>query len=316
MSNGDAYFDVNNLEQISDNISNLRLVNADATTDAIINVTAATGRVYYLRVFDGGQDYTMPAFAFSGGGASTQASMDVLEFGTQWLFDVDNSGITAPYAFLPEDVYFEYNTITTGSASVSSSSNAQNIEDNSTPTILSILTPDANGDIRFIDPTATYRTTFYSSAPPKVLVEETGSLPAARFIRPYEINSQGQITGMSTSGWATDFTSSNGSGYQTQFGITIEPSAVGAPGSGASIVITGGTVQANGEYTWGGGYLVQNGGSGYLTDLNVHNGTGVGGNNRIFYSVGGDVTNVLLQSGTTHVVNITYGTGDKTASVY
>ena len=316
MDNADQYFDVANLEQISDNISNLRLVNSSATTDAIIDVSAATGRVYYIRVFDGGNDYTMPSFAFSGGGATTQAAMDILEFGTQWTFDVDNTGVTSPYTFPPTNVYFEYNNITTGSAGVSSSSNGQNVEDGQNSTLVNLLKADGSGNLQFIDPTASYRTSFYASSTPIVRVEETEAIPAARFIRPYEINTEGQVTGMSTGGWATDFTSSNGSGYSSQFNVTVEPSATGAPGSGAIIALTGGTNQANGEYQWGGSYLVQNGGSGYLIDLNVHNGNVVSGDNRIYYNAGGDVTNVELKAGTTHVVDIRYGTGDKSVSVY
>lgn len=316
MNNADQYFDATNMEQISDNISNLRLVNSSATTDAIIDVSAATGRIYYIRVFDGGNDYTMPSFAFSGGGGTTQAVMNILEFGTKWTFDVDNSNVTSPYTFPPTNVYFEYNNITTGSAGVSSSSNGENIETNSSANLLSLLTADGSGNLQFVDPTASYRTTFNASTAPMVRVEETDVIAAARYIRPYEINTDGQVTGMSTSGWATSFTSSNGSGYDGQFNVTIEPSATGAPGSGASISLTGGTNQSNGEYQWGGSYLVQNGGLGYLIDLNVINGTSVGADNRTYYNVGGDVTNVNLKAGATHVVDIRYGTGDKSVSVY
>lgn len=315
IANGDNYFDVTNLDQINDYVSNLRLVNTDATTDAVIDITSAMGRVYALYVFDGGSDYINPSFSFSGGGATTQASMNVLKFGTLWSFDVDNTGVTSPYTLLPSSIEFEYNPITVGSASVQSSTSVANIETGSSSSVLNLLAADGNGDIQFIDQTASYRTTFYTYEVPRVIVQETESVPAARNIRPYEINTDGQITGLSTSGYATSFTSSNGSGYMSQFAITVEPSATGAPGSGASIVVTDGTFAANGEYQWGGNIRVLNGGSGYLQDLNLQNNF-IGDDNRVGYSYGGDITNVSLNEGTTHVVDITYGTGDKTVSVY
>lgn len=280
-----------------------------------VGTVSINGRLQTLDMTNTGSGYVSPSFVFTGGGGTTQAAMSVLEFGTQWSFNVDNAGVTTPYVFLPNSITFEYNQITTGSAAVASSTNGQNIEFGGSSTLLSLLTVDGSGNIQFVDQTATYRTTFNSSAAPRVLVDETESIPAARYIRPYEINAAGQITGMSTNGYNISFTSSDGDGYSSQFTVTVEASATGAPGSGASILITGGTNQANGEYQWAGSYNVLNGGSGYLQDLNLHN-PGIDADNRVNYNNGGDVTNVTLRAGATHLVDITYGTGNKTVDVY
>ena len=316
INNGDAGFDPDNLMKIYDNISNLRLVNTLGTTDAVIDVTSAIGRVFQIEVVDGGNDYTKPAFAFSGGGATTQAAMDILEFGTFWSFDVDNSGISVPYTMLPNSISFEYKNVDVGGGSILYSSNGVNQETFASSNLLNLLTVDANGNIQFIDQTASYRTTFYSATQPNVLVEENKSIPAARFIRPYEISTEGQITGLSTAGWMVDFTASNGSGYTSKFNITVEPSADGAPGSGAVIVPTGGSYQSDGEYIWYGAYSILNGGSGYLIDLNVHNGQTINANNRIYFSTSASTYSIMLKSGDTYVVDINYGTGKKSANVY
>jgi len=271
-------------------------------------------RVERVLLTDGGSGFTAPVFTFTGGGGTTQFAMSVLEMGTQWTFNVDNMGVTTPYGFLPDQLTFEHETVTTGSAGVATSTQGQNVSSGNNASLISLLAPDASGNIMFVDLTATYRTNLFSSVAPRVLVDETESFPAARYIRPFEINLDGQVTGMSTGGHGSAFTSSNGSGYPTQFTVTVEPSATGAPGAGAIISITGGTNNATGEYQWAGGFDVLNGGSGYMQDLNAINNS-INSNTRVFYNAGGDVTDITLTTGNTKVLNIIFGTGDKTINI-
>lgn len=308
MDNGDTWFDVNNLDKISDYATNIRLeANTSGGGDAVLDISSIVSHVSELRVKEAGDGYTNPSFSFSGGGASTQATLDVLKFGTQWSFDVDNSNVTTPYSLLPQSINFKYLDVTTSTPNyVQTSSNAQNVNTGSTPSLLNILTVDNSGNIQFVDQTASYMTSFYASEQPEVNVVKNTATQAAKFIRTSDINSQGQITGLSNNNNLGTYIYNAGSGYANVIKATIEPTITGAPGSSATVDITGGYFDASGEYNWGGGYTITNQGSGYLQNLNQTSST------ISFYTPS---TYNTLDAGDTYVFDIRYGTGNKTDNV-
>lgn len=275
----------------------MRIVqNDNANGDAVYIVTAANSEVFEIQVIDGGEDYTGPSFTFDSG----SAAITTHAFGTQWRYDVDNSGVTAPYTLVPSDISIHYQPVST--ASVWEDYDYLDMSD---------FTVDANGNVQFKDPLADdHITEFFSSEMPRITVVEPESTSASKYINSFDINEDGQVEDISTySDELNDFSNSNGEGYTDNFGAAIVPTIEGAPGSGATIEITDGIYYSNGEYQWFGDYIITDQGSGYLQNLNVQNSTSS-------YSLGGDATNVTLEEGTTHVVNIRYGTGNKSEDVY
>lgn len=307
IANEDNFFDPSDLDQIADNISNLRLVNTDATTDATITVSAATGRVYGLYVMDNGDgNYTNPSFAFSGGGGTTQAVLNVLQFGTQWSFSLDNSGVTTPYPLLPSGIEFEYFEIDDDTRDIFQTTTIQNDETFATNSLIDLLTVDVSGNIQWIDQTASYQTTISAHEAPRPIITRNEGNIAEGSINTGNIDLiDGSISGMNVS--------DQGSGYIDRFSITIEPSAVGAPGSGAIVEMRDGQFLNTGEFDWSGQFNIVNQGSGFLRNLNQVNG------DRNFEVNGSTSTNPYLNRtlsvGQTYIVDIDYGTGVRSENI-
>ncbi len=292
IDNGFDYFDANDLESIGDNVSNLRLINSDETTDAIIDISSAEGRI--SNFFFTGENFTNPSFAFSGGGGSSQAAVTV-EWASQWAFDLDNTNTTA-YSALPSISFEFFDADVPTDVFTSSNVQVYDIDGNfiTTTALVNQLTLNGAGEVIADDATVSFRTSSLSIIEPNPIVQDPqpGTTAEARA----NINSDGQVTSITSI--------NNGSGYTNEFGATIEPSADGAPGSGATVILTGGSFNTDGTFSWFGGSTVTNQGSEYLQDLNLINDNG---GTRGFST--GDRTDIRLNEGDTYIFNIDYGTG-------
>ncbi|MTI41377.1 hypothetical protein [Fulvivirga lutimaris] len=286
-------FEANNWDEIADEVTGFEISFAGGGDGTAVGM----GRLERIFMVDTGDDYTSPTFTFSGGGATTQAAISVLQFGTQWTFALDNSGNTVPYALLPDDIEFTYLEVGTGTRDNFTSGSATNIETGSSSDLTStLLTVDGSGNIVYKDQTASYKTSFFSDEMPSVLVTKGGSIQAVASMDDGDVNEDGSINDI-------DNIDEEGEGYTAIPLITIEPSAVGAPGSGATATATGGNLLATGEFNWNGGWEITNGGTGYLPNLNQ----AVDERNYSFPSV----SNITLRSGDTRVIDIDFGTGVK-----
>lgn len=288
------FFD--NPQNLFFDIVEIRLVNTNSGNgDAAYTVTAADSEVFQIQIVDGGEGYTDPSFTFDSG----SAAITTHAFGARWSYDVDNSGVTEPYTLLPKSISLFYEPVSLGS-----------VGESGTGISISEFTVDSDGNVQFFDPLDDIHITgFYSANMPRIVVVEPESTPASWYIHAFAINDDGGIDEISDySNELFDFSHSNGDGYTDVFGATIVPSIEGAPGSGATIELTSADFLSSGEYQWYGGFIITNKGSGYLKNLNIQE-------NSIPYNLSGDVTNVTLLEGTTHVVNINYGTGHKTVNV-
>ena len=269
--------------------------NADGVGTVDIN-----GRIHVLDMVSTGSGYTSPSFAFSGGGGTTQAAMSVLQFGTQWSFDVDNSGITTPYPLEPSYIALEYVEVDDDSRYVDQIGYAENAETGNISDFDDLLTVDGSGNLVWIDQTANYITDFDTDEQPRVIViKNEANIAEADVI----YNDIDQISG---SVFDLDINDS-GNGYTDRFSITVEPSAVGAPGSGVIVDMMYGDFLNTGEYQWDSDFDFVNQGSGFLRNLNQINGNSGTGNSFRLYTTPGIYDN--LNEGDVKVLNIDYGTG-------
>jgi hypothetical protein len=292
INSSDFFFDPANLATIADNVSNLRLISNGGTTDAVLTVSSSVGRLTDFQ-FEG-DDISDPSFTFSGGGGTTQAVLEV-DWASQWTFDLDNTN-TSAYSQLP---IISFEIFDAGTNPSSYDDNDVDVDDvngnqvSSNQDLTNFLTLDGSGNIVSIDPTYSFETDRFSTQAPTVLVENPGpgTIASARA----DINSDGQVVGI--------FSINNGSGYTSPFQATIEPGAVGAPGTGASIFLFGGNYSGTGEFNWSNDYVMQSQGLDYLEELNAIN---INGGNRSFSD--GDNTQ-LVREGDVYIFNIDYGTG-------
>ncbi len=301
IANDDVYFDPENPQSINDWVSGLRLVGIGdgATTDPVVTVSGATGIVEDVNINAAGEDYETPTFTFSGGGATTQAALTLVEFGTQWQIAVDNSGVTTAYNVLPEDVSFEYIDVVVGDRAVQTSGAVTDPINGGAPDILDILQVDGSGNIVFNDNVNSYVTNFNAPSAPRVIVDDPQAQQIQFEIQTFfTVNDDGSINNLAQN------ISETGEGYAARPTLTIVPAAVGAPGSGAIIVAVDGDFLDTGEFQWGGNFDLTHPGSGYLENLNQANQAGYQGtqsNDNDF--------NIFIRPGETIVHDIDYGTG-------
>ncbi|WP_435622537.1 carboxypeptidase-like regulatory domain-containing protein [Flagellimonas sp.] len=239
-------FDPENLRESPDWMSNLRLVSVvgPQDTDAVIVVNAAIGQVYQFRIIEAGNDYTNPSFVFSGGGASEQANINVLEFGTRWKMIPDNTGVTSPYTVLPSDMDYEYVPVSNDNdQSVLTSDDISDADFGNDSNVLNALEVDANGHIQFKNQIVEFfATDERSHIMPRAIIEEPRALKARVDIDFIGVDDNGGITTFDEN------VQEYGENYTEQFSVTVEPAAVGAPGTGALVDLTDGVFAENGEY--------------------------------------------------------------------
>jgi|GEM_PF-3216425 len=236
--------------------------------------------------------------AFTGGGSpAAQPVLKLLDFGFQWPFTFDNTKITSAYSVLPQNI--QLNVASSAAFPISNTFSTSVTDQNgATNTLLGALTISGT-TITLNDPSGgvlALRTTLYSATAPSVVI--TDITPSVAKMTTLTISGPtaspaGAITAV---GGITA-----GVGYNTIYGVTIQPTVAGAPGSGATVLLTGFTHGTNGAQTWGGAATITNQGSGYLQNLNIP----VGG---AAFAI--TQSNPLtVQTGQTYTVNIDYGTG-------
>ncbi|WP_435622536.1 hypothetical protein [Flagellimonas sp.] len=318
-------FNPEQLRPSPDWMANLRLVsNAQGQmTDAVIEVSSAISQVYQFRIVDAGEGYTDPSFVFShevigidmdgdeeeptviasGAEPIAPSNIDVLQFGTRWKMFPDNSGVTELYTLLPGDIDYEYVPVNTGNQVPFTENEISDANFNKDVNLLNALEV-VDGHIQYIDQiTEFYATDYRSHMMPRAIIEEPRSLKARVEIDWIGVDDNGGITSFD------DDVEEYGEGYTEQFSVTVEPAAVGAPGTGALVNITDGEFAASGEYQWDGDYEIKTVGSGYLQELNVQNYAG-------FNGTFGEGDSQLVFPGQTYFFNIQYGTGDKQVDVF
>ncbi|WP_435622535.1 carboxypeptidase-like regulatory domain-containing protein [Flagellimonas sp.] len=323
--------DLFQLKEIDGFITNLRFISNNGNPQAEILVSSmAVGRVYEFVVDDGGEGYTDPTFVFShpenglvmvdeddidndgdntdlvsldsrGSGPMAHANINVDQFATRWIMTPDNSGVTVPYTTLPSDLDYEYENVDPDGNSFNTNDHISDADfGNPQGSLLGALEVDANGHIQFIDQiTELFATDEFSASMPRTLIEEPQAVAARVDIDWIGVDDNGGITSYD------DDVEEYGAGYTEQFTVTVEPAAVGAPGTDALVNLTDGQFTESGEYEWDGDYEIKAGGSGYLQELNVQN----------FKGYSGDDFNQQVFPGETYFFNIEYGTGDKQEDV-
>lgn len=272
-----------------------------------VGAVSINGRIHVLDMLTFGTNYVSPAFAFTGGGSTSQAVLNVMQFGTQWTLDVDNSGVTTPYPLLPSSIEIEHFEVDDDNRSIAQTSTIENAETFIDGTFTDLLTVDGAGNVQWVDQTATYQTTILAHEAPRAIITRNEANIAQATMDANDIDLiDGSISSI-------DDISDAGSGYTDRFTITIEPSAVGAPGSGVIVELRDGDFLVTGEYDWDEDFDILNEGSGFLRNLNQ-----VGGDRN--FEVNGSTgttayENRALDVGETYIINIDYGTGVRSENI-
>jgi len=201
---------------------------------------------------------TAPTFTFTGGDATVQAQMKVVDFKTQYYVRLNNNSITSPYRIMPQDIQFVF-----PDTPISSTTTNNFVDYESDGTVsatgqnfLLSITTDGNAIYSKL-PGVNFRTSTFWSAPPTILVTDDIPQQAAATVT----FSENSISGL------TDV--SNGNGYDEPISLQIK-TPDGAPGTGAVIDISNFVINnpETREYTWNGRCMITTGGSGYSANLN------------------------------------------------
>jgi len=249
---------------------------------------------------------TISAFTGGAGNGNTPVAQPVLriaDFGLQWNIAFNNAAITSPYSVLPTNI--QLNTLNSSAYPIVNTLTSTVLDqNNSASTILSDLAISGT-TITLADPAGgvlALHTNSFSAVAPTVVVTDLTPVQVKLPNNAFTINSltsspAGAITAINTGGIFTGGT--HGVGYNTTFGLTIQPTITGAPGSGATVLLSGFSHPSTGEQQWNGTLAILNQGSGYLQNLNqTQSSIGFGGG-----------TTITVQTGQTYTNNIVYGTG-------
>lgn len=250
-----------------------------------------------LKTDKGGAGYTSaPTITFSGGGATTQATMVVQEFRTKWTISIDNSGNTTPYKILPSAI--SWGAMHTGGQFFTDS----NVNDqfNSNSQLYNNLTV-SGGQIVFINPNRIYTTSDYSLLPSIIIQDYIPQLAQTDVF----INTDGTFNFL-------NFVQ-NGVGYDSKVSVAVSPMITGAPGAGCLLELDNGGFNNNTrEYQFtADSYTVKSVGAGYLTQLNQQN---LAPLNAGFYPPT-LLSPFTVKSGQIYIRNYNYGTGNRKENV-
>lgn len=236
-----------------------------------------------------------PTFTFTGGGATTQAALSILEFKTQYYVTPNNAGVTSPYKVGPQNIELVYPNTTYTTSTTGSTldfENGNGTFEGNFPILGSAFATDGTNIVSQV-PGYKYRTPTLTAAAPSILITNTLVEQAAGTI--YFVGNT-----------ITDINVTNtGSGYNAPVTATVTL-PTGAPGSGAAFTLTGQSFSTGTKmYSWGGGVSTTSG-SGYLANLNQQSSP---------ISPTGSL-NVAAKPGQVYVVNINYGTGLRSDNIY
>lgn len=238
--------------------------------------------------------------AFTGGGSPVaQPVLKILDFGFQWPFTFNNANITSAYSVLPTNVQF--NIANSNAYPISNTVSTSVTDQNGAATTLLNDLSISGTTVTLNDPSGgvlSLRTSLYSATAPAVVITDITPSPSKMTtltISGLAATPAGAITAV---GGITP-----GVGYNTIYGVTIQPTVVGAPGAGATVLLSGFTHNTSGAQVWNGTATITNQGSGYLQNLNMPQ-----GGSPVAFSIT-QANPLTAQSGQTYTVNITYGTG-------
>jgi hypothetical protein len=271
--------------------------------------TQATGTPTIAAVVDNiqmdkyGSGYTSaPTITFTAGGASTQATMSVVEFRTAWSVALDNSGNTTAYAVPPQNIQWQINNYNAGQYLTNSVWDNNNNSTNFTYFTVS------GGKVVQGDPLLSFRTWDYTSSKPTPMI--AAGLSTTEVANVF-VNGNGTINFVSFPNYGS---TTYGRGYNSiiqPVGGSVQPMFAGLPGSGGAIDLTNWNSlgnYVNGEYTLNSGGSISGGntnyfstqGSGYLSNVNQQGFVNYSGN-----------SNTTVKTGDVQVINIVYGTGKR-----
>ncbi len=330
IADDDAGFDPDNLFEISDWVDSLIFVNGNAE----LRVTSATGRVFQIGFQDRTNTapntaavtgYTDPSITFSGG-ATTNASIDVIQFAHRYFVTTDNSSNTSGYLLLPDNIGYTYfapsaslNAIGEPTQLSGAShwqiidSDASSIITNNASTVQAFQVVSSDSTVVARSISGSVRTTVFSVSAPTALIDEREE--ACAVIAPdrisVDIEKNGQISSISINTADQEYIFNDvqlffntGSGYTSAPTITVS-TPTGLPGSGFAISV-GGDIDAEGEYVIDWSELtITNAGSGYSEFANMITGG----------TAGATATSVSVRAGETVVFNYDYGIGAKQEDV-
>lgn len=266
--------------------------------------TGATATATFANFVDGvkvtaiGDGYTSaPTITFSGGGGTTQAVLQILEWRSKWNIAIDNSSNTSPYKILPNNIYMS--AVHTNGQFYTESSVADQF--NNSSTLYNELTV-SGGQIVWANPTKSYITGNYMLQP-TIVIEDFVTTPALAVA---DVNNDGTIGGITVNQYPV--------GYDSKVTMSISPTITGAPGSGATIELTNGTLNARTkEFQFDpNDYTIKQPGSGYLQDLNQQNQAPVSGG---AYAFSGNTSNFTIKTNDVQVFNFNYGTGKRKENI-
>lgn len=265
--------------------------------NASVNPTFVT-ELESISITNGGTGYsTPPTITLTGGPAgSTPAQAQIVQLDVFWLIQPDNSA-SQNYQVRPSTFVVSYPPNNYSSSilndqfvdMVNSGGTAEAIDQ----VLTNVLTVQ-NGHVVPLDPGRIARSNSAWGTAPVVIVSPLNPVKAgASFAQASISETTGEIT-------ADPTINSVGSGYASQPLPSIEPAITGAPGAGASMVLSYGFNTISKAWSWNGGISAfTSRGSGYLRNLNQRAQQGQAGLNSV----------VTVQAGKTYQVNLQFGTG-------
>jgi hypothetical protein len=288
---------------------------AASTTPAVVAFTTET-EVDQVVITDGGTGYlSAPTIGFSGGGASTQASISVVAYRSQYTVTLSTTPATTPYKLLPAQFVFTYPSNAVDGLSIESPAMVDRMSSNLSTvaqdvTLLSQVVTDGT-NITALNPQHTFRTDkFWTAQPTLTVVDQT----VDRAVANVTISAAGEVTSIVNP--TGDVTSINdlypnalltvvGNGYDA-LSVAIMPTiASGAPGSGAAFSLSLSQDVASKEVTWTGASTQISAGSGYLQNLNR-------ATTNVPYT---PEASPVVVTGQTYTININAGHGIRAANV-
>lgn len=237
-----------------------------------------------------------------GGDGGTGGLLTIKTFTSQWNVNIKNGG--SGFSILPRSVSFSYNN-QAGSGTEFSMLD----KFNSTNEITALL-KTVGGAVTFVDPTSSYRTVTFSESAPEAVI-------SVSLFEPVKLRASVEAALNSAAyGKVSIDIIQNGQGYAAPFGVLVEPTVTGAPGSGAAFKLGVFNKLPTGEYVWTQSYTIISRGSGYLPNLNRVNEYLISNPLSSTPQPFSGSTSILVKSGSTVINDVKYGTGNRKEKVF